>query len=241
MNGVRIVDSCGWLGWKHQLTNWSLYATKGIIRRRCYLSSLLFPTTAKPHISSIVKCDTVIPKSSPGFCMPVHDKDRNTMLTTLNDVICLNVINQCKNQPCKVIELLSCDLMRALACRSTEQLHHHHYHHLSLNREGRSATTDEFTTSFLHFPLFSTALWNLANSRSVNFLKLPSHLFLCLPCLLPPFTMPCKMVWGRSEEREIWPYHCSLRLFTMVRRSSCGTIACWILARTSSLVTWPLY
>ena len=26
-----------------------------------------------------------------------------------------------------------------------------------------------------------------------------------------------------------------------VRRSSCGPIACWILARTSSLVTWSLY
>ena len=27
----------------------------------------------------------------------------------------------------------------------------------------------------------------------------------------------------------------------MVGRSSCGPIACWILARTSSLVTWSLY
>ena len=32
----------------------------------------------------------------------------------------------------------------------------------------------------------------------------------------------------------------SSRLFTMVR-SSCGPIACWILARTSSLVTWSLH
>ena len=32
-----------------------------------------------------------------------------------------------------------------------------------------------------------------------------------------------------------------LRLFTIVRRSSCGPIACWILARTSSLVAWSLY
>ena len=29
--------------------------------------------------------------------------------------------------------------------------------------------------------------------------------------------------------------------FTIVRRSSCGPIACWILERTSSLVTWSLY
>ena len=31
--------------------------------------------------------------------------------------------------------------------------------HRSLNREGRLGTTDDFATSFLHFSLFSTALW----------------------------------------------------------------------------------
>ena len=70
---------------------------------------------------------------------------------------------------------------------------------------------------------------------------LSSHLFLCLPCLLPPFTVPCKMVLARLDEWETWPYHCSLRLFTMVGRSSCGPIACWALAQTSLLVTWSLY
>ena len=40
--------------------------------------------------------------------------------------------------------------------------------HLSLNREGRWGTTDDFATSFLHFSLFSTALWNLAISRPVH-------------------------------------------------------------------------
>ena len=76
-------------------------------------------------------------------------------------------------------------------------------------------TTDGFTTSFLHFSLFSTALWDLANSRPVHFLMLSSHLFFCLPCLLPPFTVPCKMVLARPDERETRPYHFSLRLFTM--------------------------
>ena len=37
--------------------------------------------------------------------------------------------------------------------------------HLSLNHEGRWGTTDDFTTSFLHFSLFSIALWDWANSR----------------------------------------------------------------------------
>ena len=90
------------------------------------------------------------------------------------------------------------------------------------------------------FPLFSTALWDSTNSRFVHSLLLSSHLCLCLPCLLPPFTVPCKMVLARPDERERWTYHSSLSLFTMARRSSCGPIACWILARTSSLVTWSV-
>ena len=49
--------------------------------------------------------------------------------------------------------------------------------HLSLNREGRWGTTDDFATSFLHFSLFSTALWDLANSRLVHALMLSSQLF----------------------------------------------------------------
>ena len=72
-------------------------------------------------------------------------------------------------------------------------------------------------------------------------LMLSSHLFLCLPCLFPPFTVPCKMVLARPDEQETWPHHRSPRLFTIIRRSSCGQIACWILVRTSSLVIWSLY
>ena len=49
-------------------------------------------------------------------------------------------------------------------------------------------------------------------------------LFLCLPCLHPHITVPCKMVLARPDEWETCPYHFSLHLFTMVRRSSCGSI-----------------
>ena len=120
--------------------------------------------------------------------------------------------------------------------------HHHHYHyHQYLNHEGRWGTKDDFTTSFLHISLFSIALWDLPNSRPVHSLMLSSHFFFCLPCLLPPFSVPCKMVLARPDERETSPYHCSLRLCMMVRRSLCAPIACWILAWTSSLVTWSLY
>ena len=56
-----------------------------------------------------------------------------------------------------------------------------------------------------------------------------------------PFHCALQESLGQTNERETWPYHCSLRLFTIVRRSSCGPIVCWILAQTSSLVTWSLY
>ena len=139
------------------------------------------------------------------------------------------------------------DKPRHLTKRKTYKLlplnthHHNHHHHLSLSHKGRWGTTDDFTTSFLHFSLFSTAFRDLANSRLVHSLMLSSHLFLCLACLFPPFTEPCKMVLARPDDRETWPYHCSLRLFATDRKSSCGPIACWILARTYSLVTWSLY
>ena len=71
--------------------------------------------------------------------------------------------------------------------------HHHHNHHQSLNSEGRWGTADDFTISFLHFS---------ANSRPVHSLILSFHLIFCLPCLLPPFTVPCKMVLARPDERE---------------------------------------
>ena len=118
--------------------------------------------------------------------------------------------------------------------------HHLFSSHKSLNHEGRWGTTNDFAISFLHFPVFSTVLWDLPNSRPVHSLMLSSHLFLYLPCLLPPFTVLCKMVLARPDEREACPYYFSLCPFTMVRRSSCGPIACWILAHTSSLVTLSL-
>ena len=73
---------------------------------------------------------------------------------------------------------LAAVLERGIACISAS-------HHLSLKHEGRWGTTDDFATSFLHYSLFSTALWDLPNSRPVHSLMLSSHLFLCLPCLFP--------------------------------------------------------
>ena len=65
---------------------------------------------------------------------------------------------------------------------------------------------------------------------------------LLLPaCLLPPFTVRCKMILARPDEQGTCPYHCSLHLFKMVKRSLCGQIAHWILAQTFLLVTWSLF
>ena len=114
--------------------------------------------------------------------------------------------------------------------------YNHRHHHQSLNREGRWGSTDDFATSFLLFSLFSTALWDLPNSRPVHSLMLSSHLFLCPLSLLPPFTVPWKKVLARPDERETRPYHCSLRLFTIVRRSSCGPIACWIFSNLNYML-----
>ena len=105
-----------------------------------------------------------------------------------------------------------------------------------------------FFIFFFFFPVFHCPL-ELGELKACPFpdvfppllLLLLFFFFFWLPCLLPPFTVSCRMVLARPAEREIRPYHFSLRLFTVVRRSSCGPIAWWILAQTSSLVVWSLY
>ena len=58
-----------------------------------------------------------------------------------------------------------------------------HHHHLSLNCEGHWSTTDDFSTSFLHFSLFSTALWELSKCPfpDVVFSSLPLSAFSSSP------------------------------------------------------------
>ena len=55
-----------------------------------------------------------------------------------------------------------------------------------------------------------------------------------------PFTVPCRIVFAMPEDLEMWPYHLSFHFLTMVKRSSCTSVAFWILLRTSSFVTWSL-
>ena len=53
-----------------------------------------------------------------------------------------------------------------------------YHHHQFLKRDGRWGTTDDFATSFLHFPLFSTAPLGLAELQACPF---PDVVFLPLP------------------------------------------------------------
>ena len=69
---------------------------------------------------------------------------------------------------------------------------------------GAPQMTSQQVSSILF--LFSTALWELKNSRPIYSLMLSSKLFFCLPCLLPHFTVPCKTVWAQPKERETYPY-----------------------------------
>ena len=117
----------------------------------------------------------------------------------------------------------------------------HHHHHQFLNCEGRWGTTDDFATSFLHFSMFSTALWDLPNSR-------PVHSWCCLStsssvCLVFLPLSLCLARWFWSDLMN--GKHDHTTAVCVSSQWSGGLrvvrIACWILARTSSLVTWSLY
>ena len=78
------------------------------------------------------------------------------------------------------------------------------YLHQSLN--SLWGTTDDFTTSFLHFSLFSTALWVLTNSRfkiSIDF-----HLDRIISAAEPFVTKLCMamhyLIMGQSVMQEDW-------------------------------------
>ena len=93
-------------------------------------------------------------------------------------------------------------------------MHSHTSLHLSLNREGRWGTTDDFATSFLHFSKFHTALWDLPNSRPVHSLMLSSHLCFCL--VFFPLSL-CLARWFWPDLMKGRHIHTnSVCLFTMV-------------------------
>ena len=75
--------------------------------------------------------------------------------------------------------------------------------HLFLNCEGRWSATDISQPVSSIFPCSPLPSGILTNSRPVHSPMLSSHLFFSLPCLLHPFTVPCKMVLARPDGQEI--------------------------------------
>ena len=70
----------------------------------------------------------------------------------------------------------------------------------SLNLGGRRGTTDDVATIPFHPSLSSAALRESPNPIPVHSLMLSSHLFFCLPLLLAPFTVPCRIVFAMPSE-----------------------------------------
>ena len=104
----------------------------------------------------------------------------------------------------------------------------------STTLEGRRGTTVELETMPFHLVLFSAALVELAKSIPVHSLILSSRLFFCLPLLLFPFTVPCRIVFTKPEDLEMWPNHLNFRFLTRVRNSSYCPMASWIFLRTEN-------
>ena len=93
---------------------------------------------------------------------------------------------------------------------------------------GRWGTTDDFTT-IPFYVVSSSALVELAKSIPVHSLTLSSHLFFCLPYLLFPCTVPCRIVFAKPEDLGTWSNQfLSFRFLTKVRSSSYFPIAAWI-------------
>ena len=114
--------------------------------------------------------------------------------------------------------------------------------HLSLNHGGRWGTTDDFTTSFLRFSLFSTALWDLTNSRPVHSLVSSSRLLFCLPCLLfLPFAL-CFAIWVWPDLMNGRHVHTTAVCISFIWSGGLRVLRLPLdLGKTSSLVTWSLY
>ena len=95
--------------------------------------------------------------------------------------------------------------------------------------------TDDLATSSLHSSRLSVFLMAAPSVMPVHSGMLSSHLFFCLLLLRPPCTVPCRIVLASPEDLVMCPYHFSLCLFTVVKRSSWGPMACRDLFRTTRL------
>ena len=68
--------------------------------------------------------------------------------------------------------------------------------YLSLSLVDRWGTKDDQATTVLHSSLFSAFRRTSPSFNPVHSVTLSSHLFVCLPLLLPPCTVPCRIIFA---------------------------------------------
>ena len=91
---------------------------------------------------------------------------------------------------------------------------------ISRSHGDRWGATDLQTLS-LHLTLFSDSLRVSQNFNPVYSKMLFSKRFFCRPLLLPPYTVPYKIVSAHLADLDTWPNHFkNLRFFTVVKKSS---------------------
>ena len=79
--------------------------------------------------------------------------------------------------------------------------------HLSHSLFDRWGTKDDRATTVLHSSLFSAFRRASPNLNPVHSVMLSSHLFFCLPLLLPPCTVPCRIIFASPVDLVLCPYH----------------------------------
>ena len=82
-----------------------------------------------------------------------------------------------------------------------------HSLHLSHSLFDRWGTKDDRATTVLHSSLFSAFRRASPNFNPVHSVMLSSHLFFCLPLLLPPCTVPCRIIFASAVDLVLCPYH----------------------------------
>ena len=102
----------------------------------------------------------------------------------------------------------------------------HSLTHSSRVLKGRWGIKDDRTTTFLHSSLSSDFRKASLNPNPVHSDTLSSHLFFCLPFLLPPCTVPCRIIFASPVDLVMCQHHLHLRFLTVLIRSSYGPIAC---------------
>ena len=140
-----------------------------------------------------------------------------------NDLMAPILFNWCKSTKL-VLSLLSTEIVSELCTRAHALTNIHKLHFTSLDLShslvDRWGTKDDRATTVLHSSLFSAFRRASPNFNPVHSVTLSSYLFFCLPLLLPPCTVPCRIIFASPVGLVLCLYHLSFRFFTVVRRSS---------------------